>query len=84
MHCCISALRAAGGDVGFIGAARQMRERNRHLGRPLGRRAGESTLLLKGLEADVAVILELERMTAQHAYVALMRGARRPLLETMN
>lgn len=77
LHCCISALRAAGGEGGFTGAAMQMRERNRHLGRPLGRRAVGSTLLLKGLEADVAVILEPERMTAQHLYVALTRGARR-------
>lgn len=77
LHCCISALRAAGGDGGFTGAAIRARERNRHLGRPLGRRAVGSTLLLKGLEADVAVILEPERMTAQHLYVALTRGARR-------
>lgn len=77
LHCCISALRAAGGDGGFIAAATQSRERNRHLGRSLGRRAVGSTLLLKGLEADVAVILEPERMTAQHLYVALTRGARR-------
>tara|TARA_A100001391_G_C5077746_1_gene279492 strand:+ start:314 stop:1732 length:1419 start_codon:yes stop_codon:yes gene_type:complete len=77
MHCCISALRAAGGEGGFIDAAIQARERNRHMGRPLGRRAVGSTLLLKGLEADVAVILEPERMTAQHLYVALTRGARR-------
>ncbi|RDB43411.1 DNA helicase UvrD [Halomonas sp. DQ26W] len=77
LHCCIAALRAAGSEGGFIGAAIQARERNRHLGRPLGRRAVGSTLLLKGLEADVAVILEPERMTAQHLYVALTRGARR-------
>jgi hypothetical protein len=80
LHCCISALRAAGGDGGFIGAAMQTRERNRHLGRPLGRRAVGSTLLLKGLEADVAVILEPERMTAQHLYVALTRSARRVVI----
>ena len=76
LHCCISALRAAGVAGGFIGAAIQARERNRHQGRPLGRRAVGSTLLLKGLEADVAVVLEPERMTAQHLYVALTRGAR--------
>jgi hypothetical protein len=76
LHCCISALRAAEGEGGFIGAVMLARERNRHLGRPLGRRAVGSTLLLKGLEADVAVILEPERMTAQHLYVALTRGAR--------
>lgn len=77
LHCCISALSAAGGEGGFINAAMQTRERNRHLGRPLGRRAVGSTLLLKGLEADVAIILEPESMTAQHLYVALTRGARR-------
>lgn len=80
LHCCISALRAAGGDGGFMGATIQVRERNRHLGRPLGRRAVGSTLLLKGLEADVAVILEPELMTAQHLYVALTRGARRVVI----
>lgn len=80
LYCCISALRAAGGEGGFNGAAMQARERNRHLCRPLGRRAVGSTLLLKGLEADVAVILEPERMTAQHLYVALTRGARRVVI----
>lgn len=77
LRCGISALSAAGGEGGFIEAAMQARERNRHLARPLGRRAVGSTLLLKGLEADVAVVLEPERMTAQHLYVALTRGARR-------
>jgi len=80
LNCCLSALRAAGSEGGFIGAVLQARERNRHLGRPLGRRAVGSTLLLKGLEADVAVILEPERMTAQHLYVALTRGARRIII----
>jgi hypothetical protein len=80
LRCCISALKAAGGESGFVGAAIQARERNRHLGRPLGRRAVGSTLLLKGLEADIAVILEPERMNAQHLYVALTRGARRVVI----
>lgn len=77
LHCCISALRVASGEGGFISAAIRARERNRYLSRPLGQRAVGSTLLLKGLEADVAIILEPERMTAQHLYVALTRGARR-------
>ena len=80
LDCGISALRSAGGEDGLIGAAIKARERNRHLSRPLGRRAVGSTLLLKGLEADVAVILEPERMTAQHLYVALTRGARRVIV----
>jgi DNA helicase-2/ATP-dependent DNA helicase PcrA len=67
---------AAGGSIDFLSAATQARERNRHLGRPLARRAVGSTLLLKGLEADAAVILHPELMTAQNLYVALTRGAR--------
>lgn len=65
------------GEGEFIGTARQIRERNRHLGRPLGRRAVRSTFPLNGLEADVAVILEPDRMSAQHLCVASTRGARR-------
>lgn len=80
LHCCIAAMRAAEVSGDFISAAIQARERNRHLGRALGRRAVGSTLLLKGLEADVAVVLEPERMTPQHLYVALTRGARRVVI----
>jgi DNA helicase-2/ATP-dependent DNA helicase PcrA len=53
------------------------RERNRHVGRPISRRAVGSTLLLKGLEADVAVVLNPAAMDARHLYVALTRGAKR-------
>jgi DNA helicase-2/ATP-dependent DNA helicase PcrA len=74
---CITALHAASSGPGtFYAAAVQARERNRHLGRPLSHRAVGSTLLLKGLEADAAVILHPELMTAQNLYVALTRGAR--------
>lgn len=45
-------------------------------GSSIARRAVGSTLLLKGLEADVAIILEPEVMSAQHLYVALTRGAK--------
>ncbi|MNF90861.1 hypothetical protein D3C84_734470 [compost metagenome] len=77
LHCCRSAMQAvAGGAPDFLTAAIQARERNRHLGRPIARRSVGSTLLLKGLEADVSVILHPELMTAQNLYVALTRGAR--------
>jgi DNA helicase-2/ATP-dependent DNA helicase PcrA len=33
--------------------------------------------LLKGLEADVAVILDAGNFNAQHLYVAMTRGAKR-------
>src|SRR5690606_8203698 len=77
LHCCLAALRVAGGEGGFLSAAIRARERNRHRGKPLGKRAIGSTLLLKGLEADVVVVLEPEQMTEQHLYVARTRGSRR-------
>ncbi len=78
LRCCRSAMRAAAaGGVTLLEAVLQARERNRHLGRPVSRRAVGSTLLLKGLEADVAVILHPEVMDASNLYVALTRGARR-------
>lgn len=56
------------------------RERYRHLGRPLARRSVGSTLLVKGLEADMAVVLFSETMGAQDLYVAMTRGARQPVI----
>jgi len=73
-----NALRVAQqGAQTFYEAALAERERGRHLGRLVTQRAVGSTLLLKGLEADVGVILYPERMDAKHLYVALTRGARR-------
>lgn len=78
LRCCQAAMQAASrGTCTFYAAALQARERQRHMCRPVARRAVGSTLLLKGLEADVAVILEPQAMTAQHLYVALTRGARK-------
>lgn len=68
---------AAQGHCTFEEAVSNARERNRHLGRPVIRRAVGSTLLLKGLEADTAVVLNPELMDAHHLYVALTRGARK-------
>ncbi len=78
LRCCQAAMQAASrGTCTFYAAALQARERQRHMCRPVSRRAVGSTLLLKGLEADVAVILDPQAMTAQHLYVALTRGARK-------
>lgn len=52
-------------------------ERNRHLSRPVAKRAVGSTLLLKRLEADVAVVLNPAAMDARYLYVALTRGAKK-------
>lgn len=76
LHSCQAALQTAQGSPGGLyAAALKIRERQRHAGRTQSRRRVGSTLLLKGLEADVAVILEPEEMTAQHLYVAMTRGA---------
>lgn len=78
LHVLKTALRAASvGDNTFYDATVQARERNRHLGRRTNRVAVGSTLLLKGLEADVAVVLNPAVMDARHLYVALSRGARK-------
>lgn len=58
-------------------AALQERERSRLVGRPLAKRTVGSTLLLKGLEADTAVILDPSGMDRRHLYVAMTRGAKR-------
>ncbi|HAF2127581.1 TPA: AAA family ATPase [Salmonella enterica] len=72
----LKALReASSGTVPLAEAARRVREENRLLGRPLPKRAVGSTLLLKGLEAEVAVLLSTEGMTAQNLYVAMTRGS---------
>jgi hypothetical protein len=78
VRACIKALELCQGDetVTFADAAVRMREQNRSTGRPLPRRAVGSTLLLKGLEADVAVILDGGRLNARNLYVAMTRGSR--------
>lgn len=77
LHFCDQALRqAAEGKVQFHEATLHEREQYRHMGRSLPKRAVGSTLLLKGLEADVVVILYPENMDARHLHVALTRGAR--------
>jgi DNA helicase-2/ATP-dependent DNA helicase PcrA len=75
---CIKALQLCNGSNGlsFHDAAIRMREQNRLIGRPLPRRAVGSTLLLKGLEAEVAIILNASGMNARNLYVAMSRGSK--------
>jgi DNA helicase-2/ATP-dependent DNA helicase PcrA len=81
LHCCLNALETSSStSCGFYEAALKVRERNRHIGRSVSRKAVGSTLLLKGLEADVVVILYPEAMTAQNLYVALTRGAKKVVI----
>ncbi len=75
---CIKALKLCSVPSGpsFYEAAQKVREQNRILGRPLPKRAIGSTLLLKGLEADVCVILNAEEHNPNNLYVAMTRGSR--------
>lgn len=77
LRACLRALQACESDGGnLLDAAVKMREQNRLIGRPLPKRAVGSTLLLKGLEAEVAVILNASQLNARHLYVAMTRGSK--------
>ena len=78
LRACIKALQLCHRTTGlsFHDAAIQMREQNRLVGRLLPRRAVGSTLLLKGLEAEVVVVLNASALDARNLYVAMTRGSR--------
>ncbi len=78
LRSCIKALQLCDGSDGlsFHDAAIRVREQNRLIGRPLPRRAVGSTLLLKGLEAEVAVVLNAGGLDARNLYVAMTRGSK--------
>lgn len=79
LRACIKAMQLCQSNTNltFSEAAVRIREQNRILGRPLPKRAVGSTLLLKGLEADVAVILNADTLDAKNLYVAMTRGCRK-------
>ena len=74
---CVNAMEAAHRGGTFLEEAIKARERNRHLPRSVPRRAVGSTLLLKGLEADVAVVLDPHKLNRRHLYVAMTRGSKK-------
>lgn len=78
LRACIRALRMCDGTdrLTLYDAAIQMREQNRMVGRPLPRRAVGSTLLLKGLEAEMVVVLNPGALDARNLYVAMTRGSK--------
>ena len=57
-------------------AAKRVLEKRGEAGRRVERRAIGSTLLLKGLEADHAVVLDADSMKATDLYVAISRASR--------
>lgn len=82
LRACFTALQLCAGPSGisFEEAAMRVREQNRFQGRILPKRAVGSTLLLKGLEAEVVVILNAGNLNAQNLYVAMTRGSKRLLV----
>lgn len=56
-------------------AAIRVRDQLRYVGRALPRRTIGSTLLLKGLEAEVAVILDADSLDTPNLYVAMTRAS---------
>ncbi len=82
VRACVKALEQCDGTDGntFYDAAVRIREQHRLIGRPLAKRSVGSTLLLKGLEADVCVILEAHELDAKNLYVAMTRGSAKLVL----
>jgi superfamily I DNA/RNA helicase len=79
VHACFGMLRAyrSSPTRGYREAAKRIREEVRAGNHHRAARAVGSTLLMKGLEADIAVVLNPAKMDARHLYVAMTRGARR-------
>lgn len=79
LKACIKAMQLcqSSPNLPFAEAAIRIREQNRVLGRPLPQRAVGSTLLLKGLEADVAIVLNADSLDSKNLYVAMTRGCRK-------
>lgn len=78
LRSCLKAFRLCteNSDLSFYDAVVHIREQNRFVGRPLPKRAVGSTLLLKGLEAEVVVVLNADSLDARNLYVALTRGSK--------
>lgn len=66
-----------GDGATLLEAASLYQREMRHMGRPLShRKLIGTTLLVKGLEYDHAVILEADALNAKDLYVAMTRGAK--------
>jgi hypothetical protein len=73
-------LAASPDGPSFREATVTIREYSRLIGRPLAKRSVGSTLLLKGLEADISVVLNAGALNARNLYVAMTRGSRQVLV----
>lgn len=81
LNSCLNALDlAATSGYTLQESIEKTREQSRYSPRIISRKAVGSTLLLKGLEADIVIILKPELMKANDLYVALTRGAKRVII----
>jgi hypothetical protein len=74
----IDSLRDAdgGGYVDLLDSLRRRRNLTSHIGRRLSRRTAGSTLLLKGMEFDHAIVIDTGDFSLSDLYVALTRASR--------
>jgi len=84
LRACIQALNASRSAAEFHDMAVRAREQSRVLGRSVPNRAVGSTLLLKGLEADVSIVIDTDALDARNLYVAMTRGSRRLVICSTN
>lgn len=86
LRACNRALElACGGEgINFQDAAIRIREQGRAVGRVIAGRAVGSTLTLKGLEADVVVVLDAAAHNARNLYVAMTRGSKQLVICSKN
>lgn len=70
-------IRVARELITLSDAVWEVQNRTRHAGRRLAKRSIGSTLLVKGLEFDQAIIMHSDTMTRKDWYVALTRAAQR-------
>jgi DNA helicase-2/ATP-dependent DNA helicase PcrA len=73
-------LAASPDGPSFREATVTIREHSRLIGRPIAKRSVGSTLLLKGLEAEISVVLNAGALDARNLYVAMTRGSCRVLV----
>ncbi|MCO0614042.1 ATP-binding domain-containing protein [Lutimaribacter sp. EGI FJ00015] len=77
LSACLRALDSCSDAEEFHEISVSVREQQRVVGREIKGRAVGCTLLLKGLEADVVVLLDTDEFGPNDLYVALTRGARK-------
>lgn len=84
LSACLRTLNSCANADEFKEMAIAVREQQRIVGREIRGRAVGSTLLLKGLEADVSVLLDTDIFGKQDLYVALSRGAQKIIVCSKN